>query len=220
MVDGDVMTPTEMMLGCGMPGPDGSFQCSGSGMTSMPNEDWTLESWMMNLDPDPTVFANTVIRNNTLSTQTFFLNVVLPISVSLGPPLFISGSIAGGVTDSDGVLVSPGLWAQAADAGVSIYQAAIDNVVVQTLLDPSVTANVTTQYFSATIPPSGFSSVALPTATATTNIAIFLRFNLSPGDSVGFTSVFNVIPEPSTAVLAGFGLLGLLAAGRRAKARR
>jgi MYXO-CTERM domain-containing protein len=56
--------------------------------------------------------------------------------------------------------------------------------------------------------------------TATANIAIRLRFNLSPGDSAGFTSVFNVIPEPSTAVLAGFGLLGLLAAGRRRKASR
>ena len=138
MVGGDVMTPTPMMLGCGMPGEDGSFQCSGEGMISMPNQDWTLESWMMNLDPDPTVFANTVIRNDTASTQTFFLNVVLPISVSVGPPLVISGSIAGQITDTNGS--ASGLLSSAAPT--AIYSAAVDGTVVRTLLNHSSSVNV------------------------------------------------------------------------------
>ena len=215
MVDGDVMTPDSMMLGCGMPGEDGTFQCSGMAMTSM-NGDWTLDSWMMNLDPDPTVFANTVLTNNTGSTQTFFLNVVLPISVNVGPPLIISGSIAGQVTDSNGnasALLS-------SVAPTAIYSAAIDGTAVRTLLNHPSSVNVNAAFQTRSFAPSSYLNQVLPGQSATTNIAIFLRFNLSPGDSAGFTSVFNVIPEPSTAVLAGLGLLGLLAAGRRAKARR
>jgi hypothetical protein len=215
MVGGDIMTPSTTALGCGMPGADGSFTCMGSGMGSMPNGDWTLTSWNMTLDPDPYVFANTVIRNMTGSTQTFFLNVVLPITVSLGPPVFISGSIQGGVTDTNG-----SGSATLSSAGVPIYSAAIDNVVVQTLLNHPSSVTATGAFQSASFVPSpGFSGVNLVTQTATTNIAIRLRFNLSPGDSASFTSVFNVIPEPSTAVLAGLGLLGLLAAGRRARRR-
>jgi hypothetical protein len=178
---------------------------------------------MMTLDPDPSVSANILIRNMTGSTQTFFLNVVLPITVVKGPPVVITGSIQGGLTDSNGVAVNVplGLWAQVSSANAPIYQAAIDGTVVRTLLNHPSSLNVMAKNQSNSFFPSpGFSSEVLPGNTATTNIAVFLRFNLSAGDSASFTSVFNVIPEPSTALLAGLGLLGLLAAGRRAKAHR
>jgi hypothetical protein len=214
----DKMTPTPMMLGCGMPGGDGSFTCSGMNLTSTM---WTLTSWNMTLDPDPYVNAITALRNDSAATQTFFLNVVLPLSVVKGPPLVISGSIQGGVTDADGVAVNVplSLWAQASSAGGPIYRAAVDGSVVQTLLNHPVSANVNQRWQSGSFTTSGFSSVVLPGNTASTSIAIYLRFNLSPGDTASFTSVFNVVPEPSTAVLAGLGLLGLLVVGRRAARR-
>ena len=223
MVDGDVMTPTEMMLGCGMPDEDGITQCSGMNMASE-NGDWTLTSWTLNLDPDPFVFANTVIQNTTGTTQTFFLNVVLPISPVVGPPLVISGSVQGGVTDTGGVGGPPGAPGNGAllssAAPTAIYSAAIDSLVVQTLLNDPSSVSAGAFGSNSFIPSPSFLNVVLPGNTAATNIAIFLRFNLSAGDSATFTSVFNVIPEPSTAVLGGLGLLGLLAAGRRRKADR
>jgi hypothetical protein len=215
MVGGDVMTPSTTALGCMPPAADGSFICMGSGMMSMPNGDWSLSSWNMTLDPDPIVDANTVVRNMTGSTQTFFLNVVLPITVVKGPPLVISGSIQGGVTDTNG-----SGSATLSSAGVAIYSAAIDGTVVKTLLNHPSSVTATGAFQSNGFSPSpGFSTLILPGNTATTNIAIRLRFNLTAGDSASFTSVFNVVPEPSTAVLAGLGLLGLLVAGRRAARR-
>jgi hypothetical protein len=213
---GSTMTLDEnsAMLGCGPPGPGGSFQCSG---TNMMTPDWNLTSWMLNLDPDPTVFANTVVRNMTGSTQTFFLNIVLPISVNVGPPSIITGSIQGGVTDTNGnasALLS-------SVAPTAIYRAAIDGVVVRTLLNHVSSLNVNAAFQSKSfIPSPGYSNEILAGTSATTNIAIFLRFDLSPGDSASFTSVFNVVPEPSTAALLGLGLLGLLATARRGKASR
>jgi hypothetical protein len=53
---------------------------------------------------------------------------------------------------------------------------------------------------------------------ALTDIAIQLKFKLSPGDSASFTSVFVVqpVPEPTAITLLGLGSLALLARRRRA----
>ena len=210
---GSVMDLNEMsmMLGCGTP--------SRTGALSAPERTWSRPTGpsprgCSTSTPDPTVFANTVVRNMTGTTQTFFLNIVLPISANVGPPSVITGSIQGGVTDTNGnakaLLTSV--------APTAIYRAAIDGVVVRTLLNHLSSLNVNAAFQSKSfIPSPGYSNQVLPGTTATTNIAIFLRFDLSPGDSASFTSVFNVVPEPSTAALFGLGLLGLLAAARRGK---
>jgi hypothetical protein len=59
--------------------------------------------------------------------------------------------------------------------------------------------------------------VRIPGPGASLSMGITVQFELSPGDSAAVTSVFNIIPvpEPSTALTVGFGLLGLAIAARR-----
>jgi hypothetical protein len=49
-------------------------------------------------------------------------------------------------------------------------------------------------------------------------IGITLTFQLSPGDSVGMTSRFEIVnvPEPTTAALIGVAIVGIVIARRRA----
>jgi hypothetical protein len=204
----------ETQLGCGMPAPDGSVTCMGSGM-SMPMQGWDLDMWNITLNPDPYVTANTVVTNTTGMTQDFVLEVILPISHTVGPPVRMRGSIVGGVTDSGSGSATVGFV-----VGNALYSAMIDNTIVRTLND-ALPVTATGAFNSASIGPDrfGFPTLeVLTNTTATTNIAIRLRFSLTAGDSASFTSVFSIIPEPSTAMLLGFGLLGLLAAGRRRRA--
>jgi hypothetical protein len=51
-----------------------------------------------------------------------------------------------------------------------------------------------------------------------TQIGITLEFNLTPGDSAGLTSRFEIEPEPTTALLLASGLVGLGVLGRRRRA--
>ena len=102
--------------------------------------------------------------------------------------------------------------------GNALYSAIIDGTTVRTL-NAALPVTAVGAFNSASIGPDKFGipppPEVLANTTATTNIAIRLRFSLTAGDSASFTSVFSIVPEPSTAVLVGFGLLGLLAAGRR-----
>ncbi|MEN8160329.1 MAG: hypothetical protein ABFS41_09690 [Myxococcota bacterium] len=214
-VMGDMTTLTDGELSCS------GGSCSLSGPVAGGSGSWMLQSTSLTLDPDPSILAITAVTNTSAVTQTFILNVTLPIAPSFGPPSLIQGSISGSLTDTSSAtgLGTIGSATLAAVSGGSIYTALIDGSGVRTLLDDPSSASVVVNNGSTTVGPADFGipvreSIAVAT---TTDIGIELRFTLSAGDSASFTSVFDVIPlpEPGVASLVFLGLVALVARGAR-----
>ena len=122
------MTDQDAYLGCGGAGAQGQLSCSGTNWT--PLGGWTLDSWSLQVDPDPSITNIFSVTNNTAATQTFVVSVLLPTGISFGPPSLIRGSVQGGATDNNfnGVTL--------ANSGTTaIYDAQIDGATVRTLFD-------------------------------------------------------------------------------------
>jgi len=213
--EGSVVTMTDQNpgLGCGAPGSLGEFSCTGENFN---NGNWTLDSWDLDLDPDPLISNGFTVTNNSLVTQSFFVSVSLPTGISFGPPSLIRGSIQGGATDAGG---AAGVTLSSAGA-FPFYDATIDGVTARTLLDapqsfstPFATDSVSTGVVNFGIPVMEL--VGVPT---NATIGLTIRFDLTAGDRATFTGVFEVlpVPEPGTALLMGLGLIGLAAKRRRA----
>jgi hypothetical protein len=176
---------------------------------------WDFE-WTVSADPDPIVTSNLVVTNVSAVPQTFTSLVVLPITAIPGATL-IGGSISGSVTDGNGGGTGASLDTV---AGSALYTALIDGVVADTLYAHPFSATVVGNFQSTDIPDADFGTPIPSQAgpAALTDIAIQLKFKLSPGDSASFTSVFVVepVPEPTAITLLGLGGLALLARRRRA----
>ena len=172
---------------------------------------YTVNEWTSEWDTDPFVTNNLNVTNNSAFTMTFDVTVISPV-VLTGPQTAMSGSIGITLTNTTGT-------AQLDDAGAAIYRALIDGSVVRSLLPAAYALSCANPFCSTT---DGDDFGVFPNAPeigpqANTDIAIRIRFDLSPGDSAAITSVFNIeaVPEPGTAALLGLGLIVLAAAGRR-----
>ena len=203
--------PSATALGCVSAGTDGQQSCVGSNLAGP--TDYVLTSWNVYLDPDPAVVGFIAIQNNALVAQTFSFTFLLPI-VAQGPQVQVSGSISGSLTDANGN------GATLNSVAPSVYQAKIDGLTVQTLLNHPQPPVVAGAFGSTPWGGAGFGPTTL-NQTANSTIAIQVDFTLSPGDLASFTSVFNVVavPEPATLVMLSGGLVGLLAFGGRRSPR-
>lgn len=171
-------------------------------------------SWGLLVNPDPFIVGNLVVTNTSAVTQTFFLDVSLPINEALASTL-VGGSVTGTVTDLNG----DGATVSATGANDAIYRALTDvdgnfdgTLAGSLLIGASASAG---QFQSATIGPDVFGSPipSQPHGAVTTNIAIRLAFTLTAGDSASFTSLFVVIPTPGALAIAMVG--GLIGVGGR-----
>ena len=170
----------------------------------------TIESWGSIYDTDPFVTNNFVVVNTTGFIQTYVFTVTSPIVPQL-PTTEMIGSV--GLTITNTASASADLD----DDGSAVYTALIDGSPVQTLFDPAYALGCTPAFCSDTDSTDFGIPIPIAGPGASTSIGIRIQFDLSPGDSAGVTSVFNInaVPEPVTGALLGAGLLGLAVAGRR-----
>jgi hypothetical protein len=205
-------SPSLTALGCASAGSEGQSSCTGTNIGPGSGA-YTLTSWNVYLDPDPTVVGFIAIQNNALVAQTFSFTFLLPI-VAQGPQVQVNGSISGSLTDANGN------GATLDSTAPAVYEAQIDGLTVQTLLNHPQPQVVAGAFGSTPWGGAGFGPTVL-NQTANATIAINVDFTLSPGDLASFTSVFNVVavPEPATLVMLSGGLVGLLAFGGRRSPR-
>lgn len=172
-----------------------------------------IDSWSAKLKEDPFVTNNIVVTNTTAFTQTFIATVLLPIPAYAYDQV-ISSSVGVTTTDSNG----NGILSFAKNGATPIYQGTVNGVTVLSLDPPGLpltTADCPVVFPGCTATSAtGVASLFVPAGSAT-SIGITLTFDLSPGDSAGLTSRFEIVPEAGTAALIGLGLLGLSTRRRR-----
>ena len=173
---------------------------------------WSLEGTIAG-DADPLVTNNLVLRNMMSTPQTYLITQLIGISPAITPTSLTSGSIGGSITDNNnnGATLTT-------TSGTALYTSLIDGSVFVPLLNDPFSVNAVaggSQAFPLAGGNFGLPGPSFPGPAANSTIGIQLSFTLTPGDSVSFTSNFQVVPIPAAAWLFGSGLIGLIVIARR-----
>jgi hypothetical protein len=176
-------------------------QFSSSGQWDNANWDFT---WDMTVDLDPFINGVFGVTNNTGSTQTFILNVTIPVAPPVTPSSVMGGSVGGSVTDAN----NDGVATVANSGGSPLFDGLIDGSSVLSIIGSPYAYSAPFAGGTANIPATnvGLPGPTIPGPAALSTIGISHVFTLTPGDTVSLTSFFIVeVPEPAS--------LGLLACG-------
>jgi hypothetical protein len=170
---------------------------------------FTIDTWSAVYDTDPFVTNNIALTNNSLVAQTFIISVAIPIP-AFAYDQAIANSVGITATDSNG----NGLLSVTSAA---LAEGQVNGTTVLSMLDPLSLTQANCSFVGpgcTAIAVENVPSQLLPAGSATL-LGLKLTFTLSPGDSVGITSRFEIVPEPGTALLVGLGALGLGLVRRR-----
>lgn len=200
------------------PGSGQAFQTSvdadesglfSSTATDLGGSIWTADNVAISGDIDPVANLAFDVTNVTGSTIEVVMNLNVPIAPPLAATVF-GGTAALTLTNSDASF--NGALVENNAAGDPLFVGLIDGVPVLDLLE---TVSLSTASFDLIGDTEGLPGPTIPGGAALSSIGIEVNFALSPGDSVSFTSSFQVelIPEPSTTLLVVGGLV--IAATRR-----
>lgn len=181
-----------------------------------------INAWTVQLG-DYWLTNNINVTNETSALQTIVASVAMPLDSPTDLGAAIASSFGIAFTDSDG----NGDFLLQTDGATPFYSGFADGGTVLSLdlVDaPFTTADCAPFAFKGCSGSAANGISSAPASGTTGSLGIELAFQLSPGDSVAFTSRFAIspsaiapIPEPGTALLLGLGLLGLGGARRRAR---
>ncbi|MEX2115074.1 MAG: PEP-CTERM sorting domain-containing protein [Pirellulales bacterium] len=188
---------------------DGSFTFHNG---SMSTANWVWNWSTLTVKQDPFISSAFGFQNISGSTMSFVIGVTMPVA-PLGPSTVMGGSMGGSVTDAN----FNGLGGVSTVGAAAIYTGTIDGVGVVPIAElhpaPFSTAPFAFPGDTVSIPPVSFGlpGPSAPGPPAFASIGLTNVFSLSSMDSVSMTNFFIVeaVPEPSTMVLAAFGIVAL-----------
>jgi len=179
-----------------------------AGDLGMPGR-WMFMDFEVTFNPDPNISASFNVVNSLTGTMPSNFTITVEAPIAALATTVRGGSAQGGVTDAGGDGATLGLLGTPA-----FYTALVDGAAAHTLYsDPNGSLTVGA-FLSGNLSPLedfGTPIPSLPGGAVNTKIGIQFNFSLTPNnDRATGSGVFVVeLPEPSTFLLLGFGLLGV-----------